>query len=107
MIDIHCHILPNFDDGAADLHESIAMARMAEASGVKAIVATPHFPGDAASFRRIGAMLGRFYFQKKYGKNWKKYIIVISAGYFVGAGLMSMLCVGVVFLSKASGVLPY
>ena len=60
MIDIHCHILPNFDDGAADLHESIAMARMAEASGVKAIVATPHFPGDAASFRRLGAMLGRF-----------------------------------------------
>ena len=55
----------------------------------------------------IGAMLGRFYFQKKYGKNWKKYIIVISAGYFVGAGLMSMLCVGIVFLSKASGVLPY
>ena len=33
---------------------------MAEASGVKAIVATPHFPGDAASFRRLGAMLGRF-----------------------------------------------
>lgn len=55
----------------------------------------------------IGAVLGRFYFQKKYGKNWKKYIIVISAGYFVGAGLMSMLCVGIVFLSKASGVLPY
>ncbi len=55
----------------------------------------------------IGALLGRFVFQKKYGKNWKKYIIVISAGYFVGAGLMSMLCVGFVFLSKASGTLPY
>lgn len=60
MIDIHCHILPNFDDGAADLEESLAMARMAEASGVTAMVATPHFPGDAEAFRRLGALLGRY-----------------------------------------------
>lgn len=60
MIDIHCHILPNFDDGAADLEESMAMARMAVSSGVTGIVATPHFPGDAASFRRLGALMGRY-----------------------------------------------
>ena len=60
MIDIHCHILPNFDDGAASLEESLAMARMAASSGVTGIVATPHFPGDAESFRRLGALMGRY-----------------------------------------------
>lgn len=60
MIDIHCHILPNFDDGAADLEESMAMARMAVSSGVAGIVATPHFPGDTESFQRLGALFGRY-----------------------------------------------
>lgn len=60
MIDIHCHILPNFDDGASNLEESMAMARMAVSSGVTDIVATPHFPGDAETFQRLGALLGRY-----------------------------------------------
>lgn len=42
MIDIHCHILPNADDGAESIAESLAMARAAAASGVRTIVATPH-----------------------------------------------------------------
>lgn len=55
----------------------------------------------------IGAALGQFVFRKKYGENWKRSIIVVSAGYFVGSGLISMLCVGIVFLSKSSSALPY
>lgn len=42
MIDLHCHILPNADDGAAALDDSLAMARAAYADGVRAVVATPH-----------------------------------------------------------------
>lgn len=42
MIDIHCHILPGIDDGAANINEALEMASMAYSSGVKAIVATPH-----------------------------------------------------------------
>lgn len=49
MIDIHCHILPDFDDGAATLEESMTMIRMAVSSGVTGIVATPHFRGDPQS----------------------------------------------------------
>jgi protein-tyrosine phosphatase len=42
MIDIHCHLLPGLDDGPGDLEESLAMARMALADGIRAVVATPH-----------------------------------------------------------------
>lgn len=42
MIDLHTHILPHIDDGAKDLETSLAMLAMAEESGTKAIVATPH-----------------------------------------------------------------
>ena len=46
MIDIHCHILHEIDDGAANLEEALTMAKMAVASGVTDIVATPHFRGE-------------------------------------------------------------
>ena len=42
MIDIHCHILPDIDDGPADLAGALAMARLAVADGIQTMVATPH-----------------------------------------------------------------
>lgn len=46
MIDIHSHILPELDDGAQSLEDSLAMARMAVDSGVTAMAATPHCADD-------------------------------------------------------------
>ncbi len=45
MIDIHCHILPDVDDGAVNLAESVKMAKIAQADGIARIVATPHING--------------------------------------------------------------
>ena len=42
MIDIHSHILPGLDDGAATIEEAIAMASCAIADGIKQMVVTPH-----------------------------------------------------------------
>jgi protein-tyrosine phosphatase len=42
LVDLHTHILPGVDDGAATLEDSLAMARMALADGITTIVATPH-----------------------------------------------------------------
>jgi protein-tyrosine phosphatase len=47
-VDLHCHILPGIDDGAADLSDSLAMARQAAEDGVEAICATPHIRHDHA-----------------------------------------------------------
>ena len=50
MIDLHCHILPDLDDGAEDWAESIEMARIAAEDGISGVVCTPHqspdFPGN-------------------------------------------------------------
>ena len=46
MIDLHCHILPELDDGAIDLADSVEMARVAESDGIKLICATPHIHPD-------------------------------------------------------------
>jgi protein-tyrosine phosphatase len=46
LIDLHCHILPALDDGALDLEDSVAMARVAEADGITAVCATPHIRHD-------------------------------------------------------------
>ncbi|WP_181346888.1 tyrosine-protein phosphatase [Thalassobacillus sp. CUG 92003] len=42
MIDIHSHILPGVDDGAATIDDSLAMAKSAIEDGIDTIVATPH-----------------------------------------------------------------
>ena len=42
MIDIHCHILPGIDDGAATIEDSVVMARAAVQEGITTIIATPH-----------------------------------------------------------------
>jgi protein-tyrosine phosphatase len=46
VIDLHCHILPGIDDGAADLSVSIEMAKASVADGVSVVACTPHIlPG--------------------------------------------------------------
>lgn len=46
MIDLHCHIMPNVDDGASDLNESIEMIRAQVRQGVTEICLTPHMRID-------------------------------------------------------------
>ena len=41
-IDIHCHILPEVDDGARNLEESLAMLRQEVKQGMEAVILTPH-----------------------------------------------------------------
>ncbi|MEP6643918.1 MAG: CpsB/CapC family capsule biosynthesis tyrosine phosphatase [Acidobacteriaceae bacterium] len=42
MIDIHCHILPDVDDGPKSWESATEMCRMALADGIEHMVATPH-----------------------------------------------------------------
>jgi protein-tyrosine phosphatase len=53
MIDIHCHILSGLDDGAQDIRESVAMARIAYQDGIRHIIATPHFNASYFNHREL------------------------------------------------------
>lgn len=47
MIDIHSHVLPGLDDGAATMEDAIAMAQAAASEGIATIIATPHHRNGA------------------------------------------------------------
>lgn len=46
LVDIHCHMLPGIDDGASNLAEALAMARLAHDDGIRTVVVTPHQLGS-------------------------------------------------------------
>src|SRR4051794_31693451 len=46
MIDLHSHVLPGVDDGAATLDVSLAILRAAAGEGIRQIAATPHVRDD-------------------------------------------------------------
>lgn len=45
FVDIHTHILPGVDDGAADTEQAKAMVRMAYQDGTRCLFLTPHYRG--------------------------------------------------------------
>jgi hypothetical protein len=56
----------------------------------------------------IGGLLGRYYFQKRYGiENWRAYAPVLVAGYYCGMGLIGMGSVATVLLAKSVSRLPF
>lgn len=60
MIDSHCHILPNIDDGPQDVDESVEMARIASGDGIEKIIATPHIADNRYSSDDIADRVDQF-----------------------------------------------
>lgn len=44
-VDIHTHILPGVDDGAADMSQALSLVRMAYKNGTRTMFLTPHYRG--------------------------------------------------------------
>ena len=56
----------------------------------------------------IGALLARFYFWKKYGKQqWRQYAMVLAVGFGVGMSLIGMFCAALAMISKSVSSLQY
>ena len=56
----------------------------------------------------VGALMARFYFWKRYGKQeWRRYAMVLSVGFGVGMALIGMFCAALAMISKAVSALPY
>ncbi|MBW1677737.1 MAG: peptide transporter [Deltaproteobacteria bacterium] len=55
----------------------------------------------------IGALLGRFFFLKRYGTMWRQYAPVLLAGFSCGMGLTGMFAMGFTLILKSLGRLAY
>ncbi len=56
----------------------------------------------------FGALLGRYYFLKRYGRqNWRNYAPVLAAGYSCGMGLISMVSIAIALIAKSISQTPY
>ncbi len=55
----------------------------------------------------LGALFGRFLFEKKYGKKWRQYAPVLLAGFSCGMGLMGMFSMACALILKSLGRLAY
>ena len=55
----------------------------------------------------IGALLGRFFFLRRYGAMWRQYAPVLLAGFSCGVGLMGMFAMGLTLILKSLARLPY
>lgn len=55
----------------------------------------------------VGALLGRFYFRRRIGPQWRQYIPVLFAGFSCGMGLVGTLGIGLTFVAKSVFALPF
>jgi hypothetical protein len=56
----------------------------------------------------IGALLAKYYFWGKYGKQeWRRYAMVLSVGFGVGMSLIGMFCAALAMIKKAVSSLAY
>jgi protein-tyrosine phosphatase len=46
LVDLHCHLLPDLDDGPSTVEDSVGLASELAAGGVTTVVCTPHFRRD-------------------------------------------------------------
>ncbi len=64
---------------------------------------TPH----AFILEVCGALIGRYFFQKKYGAMWRQYAPVLLAGFSCGMGLTGMFAMGCTLILKSLGKMAY
>jgi hypothetical protein len=55
----------------------------------------------------VGALLGRYFFLKRYGTMWRQYAPVLLAGFSCGMGLTGMFAMGITLILKSLGRLAY
>jgi protein-tyrosine phosphatase len=57
--DLHCHLLPGLDDGAATVDAALAHVRRLDADGVREVACTPHVKTDAFPDVPLDELAGR------------------------------------------------
>jgi protein-tyrosine phosphatase len=102
MIDIHSHILPGLDDGAANMEEAIAMARIAVTAGIKQMVATPHVKSRTYPSREL-ILEVLVNLRRKLEKNSIPLVVMPGGEYGIEPGLPQRMASGEVLTINDTG----
>ena len=100
MIDIHSHVLWDVDDGAEDIAESIEMARIWAADGIRTVFATSHVP------RPILSLPGRSAAERCNELNQRLELYGIPVTFVPGAEIYLTPDVAGLLLARREGVRP-
>ena len=103
MIDLHCHILPNIDDGPLSVEESIQMARKARSDGIKAIVATPHVMNGNSNAGKEEILQKVAWFNEELPKHGIDLTIYPGSEIYFNAGLSDQILAGNVLSINDTG----
>lgn len=77
LCDVHCHLLPEIDDGASSIAETAKLLKLEYADGVRTIIVTPHY--------RVGM------FEPSMDEVYKQYARVKEIAAMVGDGMQVFL----------------
>lgn len=91
MIDIHCHLLPNVDDGSENLTISLQMARNAVADGITHALMTPHHMNGQYINHAKDIVNLTAWFQSELDKNGIPLIVFPSQEVRINGNLLSLL----------------
>lgn len=91
MIDVHCHILPQVDDGPISYDEAMKMVALAYEDGVRCIVATPHLnhPYDFVPHETIENTY--FKLRRKITDKYKEFGLVLGSELYITKDYLELL----------------
>ncbi|MBP2097439.1 tyrosine-protein phosphatase [Enterococcus rivorum] len=106
MIDIHCHMLPMFDDGARTIDKALIMAKTAVENGITKTVVTPHHKNGMYDNEKRKVEAGVFTLQAMLDKNNIPLELIPGQEVRINGDILSEIDQGkITFIGKSSNYL--
>lgn len=99
LVETHCHILPELDDGAKSIEESVKMVQKLQLQGAEKIISTSHYYSDSISLNDFVEKRNAAYSKLKQALPEGSPEIILSAEIYISKFLfhnddLSELCIG-------------
>ena len=91
VVDLHSHLIPNIDDGAQDIEESLRLLSGLQSLGYTKVITTPHIMIDAYGNTKTSVLKGLETLQNRAQKEGIILSIAAAAEYYLDEGLLPLI----------------